>query len=101
MINETIQNSIGQLSYITFENWTAITTSTTFIIFAFIVWFIPIILYLIIGSIASGRTPSGQKLKKRAIQNPNYWIAIIVWFFVQALFWIIFIIYPLWLLFKF
>ena len=95
MINETINQLVN--SEISYSSWTQITTSTPFIIISISIWLGIILLLVIIGAISPAKTSSGLKLEKRAIQTPNYWISLIVLFFVYPIFYITLIIYPIWI----
>ena len=78
MINETIQNA----TEITFENWTALTTSPQFLIAMGVVWLLPIIIYLIVGAGAKGRSSTGQTTSKPMLLYPNCWYAFLIWTFI-------------------
>lgn len=85
------------LEGITYESWTVITQSIPFILATLVVWLLPIILYIIIASATHARTADGRKLKSLMIQSANAWIAPIIWFFLQAILILLFIIFPFWL----
>lgn len=87
-MNETI--------ILTYENFTAITLHPVFIIMALVVWFVPLILYVIVGSVVKAKSPSGQVLSKTMICYPNFWYAFFIYFLLQpALF--LMLIFPFWL----
>lgn len=85
------------LNGITYESWTAITLSIPFIISMLVVWLIPLILYIIIASATHAKTADGRKLKSLMIQSANAWIPVIIWFFLQAILILVFIMFPFWL----
>lgn len=98
MLNQTLNQTIEGLNGITFDSWTAITTSVPFIITIIAIVFIPFILYILIGSMTHARTTSGKKLDSVMIQNPNFWIPVIIWTIFQSALHVL-IIYPFWLKF--
>lgn len=85
------------LGEITYESWIAVTQSIPFIITMLIVWIVPLIIYIIVASATHAKTSSGKKLNKLMIQSPNAWIPVIIWFFIQAIFILLLIIFPFWL----
>jgi len=101
MINNTINQTIstGIMNNIDFGSWTSITTSIPFIIAVIAVVLLPFILYLLIGALTHARTSSGKKLETVMIQNPNFFIAIIVWTLLQSGLIVILLMYPFWLKF--
>ena len=98
-INETIDQiaRTGILEGIDFESWIAITNSIPFLIGVVAAILIPFLLYLIIGAFTHARTSSGKKLDTVMIQNPNFWIAPIIWFLLQSALIVILLLYPFWL----
>jgi len=101
-INQTINQTItdtGLLEGITFESWIEISTSLPFIIGVVAVILIPFLLYLIIGALTKTRTPSGKKLDTVMIQNPNFWIPVIIYFLLQSALIVILLLYPFWIKF--
>ena len=94
MLNETLNQTIGKTTKITFEEWTAITQDPKFIIAMLIIWLVPIILYIIVGALVKG---GGKHFSKKMIEYSNFWYAPLIWFFGQAGLILIFIIFPLFL----
>lgn len=81
---------------LTYEQITAVTQTTPFLlILAFIVLF-PIILYLIIASNVKARTKDGRKLSKSMLSNLNAFIPIFIWLFIQGGLFLLLVIFPVW-----
>lgn len=95
MLNETLNNSIIGITY---ESATNITSSIPIVIALALVWSIPLLIYLIWGSIAHARTSDGRKLSSRVINNSNFWIGFIIFCFIQLALFLILIIFPVWIL---
>ena len=96
MINET---TTTLMQNVTFESWTRLTTSVPFIIVMLATWLIPIVLLLIIASLTHARTSNGTVLKSRMISRSEIWVALGIWIFIQGLFIVTFIIFPVFLKF--
>ncbi len=94
MINETANLTIQELTY---ENVTAISQSPYGIVVGLLLVFVPIILYLIIGSIAKARTGDGRKLSSPMIASGNFWIGILIMFFGTGSILILTYWFPIWL----
>ena len=92
-INSTIQ--AGKLTY---DSLIVITHSTPIIVILGIIWFLPLLIYLLIGATRGAKTSSGKKLSKRMIQTSGFWIGWFLWFFLQALLILSLLIFPFWLL---
>lgn len=62
---------------------------------------IGIFVFTLLVYLASGlrraKTPSGVKIKKRAIQTSGFWIGLTIWLLIPALLIVSFIIFPWWL----
>lgn len=71
----------------------AITQSMKFLVALGIVWFLPLLVYLLIGAF---RVVS-KKSKKRMIQTWSFWMGWLLWFILQGALFIFLIIYPFWL----
>jgi len=98
-INDTINQTIetGILGEITFDKWIEISTSLPFIIGVVAIVLVPFLLYIIIGVLTKARTSEGMKLESSMIQNPNFWIAPIIWTLFQSAIITIWLLYPFWL----
>jgi len=84
-----------------FEQVSAITTDPVFLaLIIILVWLLPIILYLIIGAIMKGKSPSGTVYSRAMINSPNFWVAPLIWFFIQGVLITLIIIFPIWLRFM-
>lgn len=94
MINETINNTLTATSTLKFEDALKVTNDPSFILAMLIVWLLPIIIYLIIGACVKG---GGKYYNKRMIEFPNFWYAILVWFFIQGALFLILVVFPVWL----
>ena len=93
MINETLNQS----TELTFDTAYAITSQVPMIVALFLVWFIPLMIYLIWGCVASARTSDGRKLNSKVISNSNFWIGIVIFGLIGFAL-ILLIIFPVWLL---
>ena len=82
---------------LSFDQVTAITTDPLFLGAIIAVWLLPLILYIIVGSVAKAKSPSGQALSKPMIAYPNFWYGFFIFLFFQAGLFLILIIFPLWL----
>jgi len=98
-INETLNQTIetGILGGVTFDKWTEISTSLPFIIGVVAIVILPFLIYIIIGALTHARTSSGKKLDTVMIQNPNFWIAPIIWTLFQSALIAIWLLYPFWI----
>jgi len=96
MINETIQTVQG-IGGITFDKAFEVTSSIPFIIALIAVWALPLLIYLIWGSLGSARTPSGKRLQSKAIMTSNFWIGFAIFFFIQGSM-VLFLIFPVFLI---
>ena len=94
VLNQTIIEGTNKL---TFENVTSITTNPLMLIAIISVWLAPLILYLIIGCFAKGRSSSGRETSKPMIAYGNFWYSFALWFFLQSALFLVMIIFPLWL----
>ena len=80
-----------------FETTKTITTDPLFIVITLIVWLLPIIIWLIIGTLRKARSGSGRVLGNPMIASPNFWLAILNWFFFQGLLFAVLITWPVWI----
>lgn len=80
----------------TFDEAIVITTSIPFIIAVILTWAIPLLIYLFFGAVTHAKTSDGRKLKSVVMQNSNFWIGFIIYFFIQSALDIL-LIYPVWL----
>ena len=80
---------------ITFEQVTAITKEPIVIIGFVIIWFLPLLIYLILGVTVRGRSASGKVTSDPMISNPNYFIPLIIWGLIQLSLFIIFLVFPM------
>ena len=95
MINQTT-NVTSEILKITFEDWTALTLKPEFIVVMLAIWLIPILAYIIIGALVKS---GGQYYSKRMIEYPNFFYAIIIWFFIQGALILCLALFPLWIKF--
>lgn len=93
ILNETIEK-IGQT---TFDKAFEVTSSPEFIIAVLIVWAVPLIIYVIWGALSQSRTSSGVVLSSKAISNPNFWVAFLIWAIFQGALMLL-LIFPIWIL---
>lgn len=82
---------------LTYEGVTEITTNPVFLAMIIAIWFIPLIIYIIVGSVAKARSPSGQALSKPMICYPNFFYAFFIWFLLQSALILALLIFPFWL----
>jgi len=92
MMNETITQTSKLLS-IDFQTWTNVTTAPLFIISMLVVWFIPMLIYIIVGCVVGGKSASGYS--KKMIEYANFFYAPLIWTFIFWLLVLILIIFPL------
>ena len=85
------------ITTLNYENVTEITTNPVFLGMIIAVWLIPLLIYVIIGSVAKAKSPSGQTLSKPMIAYPNFWYAFFIWFLLQSALILILLIFPIWL----
>lgn len=97
MSNSTIISSIGNefMEGLNYQNITAITQTTPFIIALGLIWIFPLVCYLIWGIFSRAKSPDGRKLQSRIIQHINFWISFII-IASTSLVGILFIIFPYW-----
>ncbi len=79
-----------------FEQAILVNMNMSLLIAEIIAWSLPLILYIIIGCIRRGRSPSGQKYSDPMICYSNFWIAVGLWIF-QGFLLLILQVYPIWL----
>jgi len=94
MINETLNQTIEKATEITFENWTNISLSPHFIVVSIIVWLICMITYFIVGACVGYK---GTYVKKKMIEFPNFFYAVVIWTFIYWALYLPLIMFPLWL----
>lgn len=87
------------LQTIDFNTWTNVTLSPSFLIALGTSWLSSIIIYLIIGCIARGRSSSGNVYSKPMIAFPNFWFGFIVFSLILPALLLGLVIFPLWLKF--
>lgn len=75
---------------LTFEAIRQTTTNFPFMIALLIVWLLPIFFWLIYGSIKDGKSGG------RPISKKGFWVAFILWFFIQGALITFLIYYPIW-----
>lgn len=85
------------ITTLTYENVTEITTNPVFLVMIIAIWLIPLLIYVVVGSVAKAKSPSGQTLSKPMICYPNFWYAFFIYFLLQPALILILIIFPLWL----
>ena len=93
-LNETIIETIKTIDY---KTWTEITQNPIFLIGIISVWLIPLLFYLLVGTLSRAKSPSGQLLSRRMIEYPNFWYSFVIWFFIQSALILILIIFPFWI----
>jgi len=83
---------------LTYEEITAVTQSFPVLIVEIIIWLFPLIIYLIIAGTRKSRTSSGVRLSHSmlSLRNLNGWIAFFVWFILQSILFLFFLIFPFW-----
>lgn len=84
------------IEILTFDQVTNITQNLLIIIVLALLVVIPSSIYLFLGLVLKGRSANGTISKKRLIENPNFWIAFVLYGLIQTLI-IILLIYPVWL----
>lgn len=94
MINETINNTLGNVGKLDFQTWTNVTQNPIFLISALVVWLFPLILMLIIGACVKGGNKSSGKCM---LEFPNFWTWFAIEFFIQLALFLGLIIFPIWL----
>jgi len=96
-MNETLLTDLtGSLKSIKFDEAFNVTATPEFIVAILAAWLFPLILYLLWGALAQARTASGQVLARKAISSPNFWVAVVIWFFIQGTL-LLLIIFPVWI----
>lgn len=93
-LNQTIEGTFGKIS---FNEWTAISTSPEFIVASLIVWGSVLIICLIIGAVVKGKTASGTLLSKPMIGYVNYWYLMLIFLFILPALYLLLIVFPVWL----
>ena len=89
LINQTIAT-------VTYEQASTVLQNFPLVGWIAITWLLPLIIYIIVGCIARGRSSTGQVTSRAMITYPNYWYAILIWGLLQlALF--ILLLFPIWL----
>jgi hypothetical protein len=88
MINETSQ--------LTYESIRTVTTNPPVLVMLLIIWFLPIILYLIIASVTKAKSSSGRTFG-RMIFTRGTAIVLGIWLLFQVLLFIIGLIFPVWI----
>ena len=84
---------IEEVMPLTFDEWTAITTTPTFIITVLLIWAIPLIVFLLVASVRKGRSSNGKVLSKPMIFSANIWIPFMIWIFLQGLLFVLLILF--------
>ena len=79
---------------VTYENASIVMQSPPILLWLFLSWIIPLLIYLLIGSVVKGRSPSGTISSKPMIYSPNFYWAILIWGLIQLSFFIL-LIFPL------
>ena len=82
---------------IDYETVTSVTQSPVILIVIIAIWFLPILLYLIIGGTKRAKSPSGQTYSKKMWAYPNYWISFFIMLLVHGTLLMLGLIYPIWL----
>ena len=85
------------MDFLSYTDITAITHHPTFLLSLLVVWLLPLIIYVVVGLVAKGKSPSGQSYSKSMIQYPNFWYSCVIWFFIQSGLILLLIVFPLWL----
>jgi hypothetical protein len=86
---------INQTASLTYNSIQAVTNHPSFLVVTLIVWFLPILLYIIIASTTKAKSSSGKVLG-RMIFTRGTMIVLGVWFLFQAFLFLIFFVYPVW-----
>jgi len=86
MLNET-----AQLSYEQIQN---VTQHPSMLVVLLIVWFLPILLYIIIASLRKAKV--NGRVVGRMLFTQGTLIVLGVWFLFQAFLFVIFVLYPVW-----
>lgn len=94
MINETANLTIQKLTY---EDVVTISQSPYGIVVGLLILLVPIIFYVIVGSVARARTGDGRKLSSPMIASPNFWYSFLIMLFVTGTLLVITYWFPLWL----
>lgn len=87
MVNQTI------LDYNSIQ---AVTKDPSILVVLLIIWFLPILIYVIVASVTKARTSSG-KVVGRMIFTKGSLIVMGIWFFFQAFLIFILLINPYWI----
>jgi predicted membrane protein len=87
----------ANVTKITYEQVIAVSQSPQILIALAVIFFVPLIIYLLIGIFRSAKTSSGRSVGKRMIATASFWIGWGLWFFVQGFLFFILLIYPIWL----
>lgn len=91
-MNETI----AQTCPVTFDNVSSVMQTPEMIALLIIIWFVPLLIYIIIGVTARGRSANGAVTSKVMLAYPNSWYAVLVWGLIQlGLF--LMLVFPIWL----
>jgi hypothetical protein len=90
-------NLVNQTAKVTYEQATSMLHSTPFLIVIGILWFLPLLLYLLIGAVRGAKTSSGSRTGKRMIQTSGFWITWAYWFFFQGFLILALLLFPFWL----
>lgn len=99
MANETINNSIISITtqIPTYEQATAITHSSAFIISLAIVWALTWVLMLILGASVSARDSYNRKISGSSMLGSlNFWYLFIIVFLIQGAL-LLLIVFPIWI----
>lgn len=82
---------------ISYDLWTSVTLTPLFWIISGICFFLPFIIYILIGAFVKGKDSSGRVRTKEAIYYGNWWYAVVVYTIIGIGLYLILIIFPVWL----
>lgn len=86
---------LNQTAQLTYTEIQAVTNHPSFLVVLLIVWFLPILLYVIIAISVKAKSSSGKVLG-RMIFTRGTMIVLGVFFLFQAFLFLIFFVYPVW-----
>lgn len=95
MVTHEAMQGLGGL---TFEKAFEVTSSVPMIVAYAIVWFSPILIYIIWGAVTHAKTSDGRKLPSMVIENTNFWIGLLIFGLFQFALFLIVLVFPVWLL---
>lgn len=83
---------------ISYESWVAISNSPQFLVISGIFFFLPFVIYLILGATIKGRSYSGKTTSEPMMMYPNFYYSILIYDLLGLVIYIPTIVYPIWLL---